>query len=138
LAHPNQVGLVGISAEDQNIRSSYLYQYSLGIQRRLGSAFPLEVDYQGSTGHKLGLFTTRTSNCLRSKISPSAQPGTKHTDLPDPFFGSIGTGKDLGIRANNGAVVTARYQGRSGIFLKGSYTLGKSLDYGSSFFWLDR
>src|SRR5712664_4651126 len=48
IGQPNQVGLVGISAEDQNIRSSYLYQYSLGIQRRLGSAFSLEVDYQGS------------------------------------------------------------------------------------------
>src|SRR5712692_4615843 len=47
IGKPNQVGLVGISAEDQNIRSSYIYQYSLGIQRRLGSAFSLEVDYQG-------------------------------------------------------------------------------------------
>src|SRR5229473_2500631 len=56
IGQPNQVGLVGISAEDQNIRSSYIYQYSLGIQRRLGSAFSLEVDYQGSNGHALGLF----------------------------------------------------------------------------------
>src|SRR6266480_3986346 len=45
IGQPNQVGLVGISSEDQNIRSSYIYQYSLGIQRQLGNAFSLEVDY---------------------------------------------------------------------------------------------
>src|SRR5512132_1696299 len=28
------VGLVSLSAEDNNIRSSYIYQYSLGVQRR--------------------------------------------------------------------------------------------------------
>src|SRR6202158_1239673 len=57
-------GLVSISAEDQNIRSSYLYQYSLGIQRRLGSAFSLELDYQGSNGHKLGLFTDQNQTIV--------------------------------------------------------------------------
>ncbi len=31
-------------------------------------------------------------------------------------------------------MVTARYQGRHGIFFEGSYTYGKSIDYGSSFF----
>src|SRR6266851_1900113 len=56
IGKPNQVGLVGLSAEDQNLRSSYIYQYSFGIQRQLGNAFSLEVDYQGSTAHKLGLF----------------------------------------------------------------------------------
>src|SRR6266446_3742067 len=56
IGQPNQVGLVGISSEDQNLRSAYIYQYSLGVQRQLGNAFSLEVDYQGSTGHKLGLF----------------------------------------------------------------------------------
>src|SRR5258708_28363177 len=54
--------------------------------------------------------------------------------FPNPFFGSVGTGKDLGNSNYNGMVVTARYQGRHGIFFERSYTLGKSLDYGSSFF----
>ncbi len=135
IGQPNQVGLVGISAEDQNIRSSYLYQYSLGIQRRLGSAFSLEVDYQGSSGRKLGLFVdvnqptvTVNNPAVRGNQTPNVQT------YPYPFFGSIGTGKDLGNSNYNGAVTTARYQGRHGIFFEGSYTFGKSLDYGSSFF----
>src|SRR5216683_5171867 len=84
IGKPNQVGLVGINAEDPNLPSSYIYQYSLGIQRRLGSAFSLEADYQGSTGHKLGLFVDQNQ--------PSLVAGQKI--FPYPFFGSVGTGKD--------------------------------------------
>src|SRR6266481_2602844 len=135
IGQPNQVGLLGFSAEDLNLRSSYIYQYSLGIQRQLGSAFSVEVDYQGSTAHKLGLFidqnqpTVVVNNpALRGNQTPNVQT------YPYPFFGSVGTGEDIGNSDYNGAVVTARYQGRHGIFFEGSYTYGKSLDYGSSFF----
>ncbi len=121
---PNQVGLVGFSAEDPNLPSSYIYQYSLGIQRRLGSAFSLEADYQGSTGHKLGLFVDQNQ--------PSLIAGQKI--FPYPFFGSVGTGRDIGNSNYNGMVVTGTYQGRHGVYFEGSYTLGKSIDYGSAFF----
>jgi len=124
IGQPNQVGLVGISSEDQNLRSAYIYQYSLGIQRQLGSAFSLEVDYQGSTGHKLGLFIDQN----QPKLVNGAQV------FPYPFFGSIGTGVGIGNSNYNGAVATARYQGRHGIYFEGSYTFGKSIDDGSSFF----
>jgi hypothetical protein len=41
---------------------------------------------------------------------------------------------DIGNSKYNSAVVTARYQGRHGIYFEGSYTVGKSIDDGSSFF----
>src|SRR6266849_4002423 len=132
---PNQVGLVGISAEDQNIRSAYIYQYSLGIQRRLGSAFSLEVDYQGSNGHALGLFVDQ--NQPKVIVNNPAKRGNQAPNVqiyPYPLFGSVGTGKDIGNSNYNGVVLTAKYQGRRGIYFEGSYTLGKSLDYGSAFF----
>jgi len=47
-------GLLTFNAEDPNLRSAYIYQYSFGIQRRIGGELSLEADYQGSTGHKLG------------------------------------------------------------------------------------
>src|SRR5713226_7772050 len=135
IGKPNQVGLVGFSSEDQNLRSAYIYQYSLGIQRQLGNAFSLEVDYQGSTGHKLGLFidqnqpkVTVNDPTKRGNLSPNFQV------FPNPFFGSIGTGVGIGNSNYNGAVATARYQGRHGIYFEGSYTFGKSIDDGSSFF----
>src|SRR6267378_3715395 len=127
------VGLVGLSAEDQNIRSSYIYQYSLGIQRRIGSAFSLEVDYQGSNGHALGLFVDQ--NQPRVIVNDPTKRGNQFPNeqiYPYPLFGSVGTGKDIGNSNYNGVVFTTKYQGRHGIYFEGSYTLGKSLDYGSA------
>ena len=49
-------GLLTFNAEDPNLRSAYIYQYNMGIQRRLVGDLSVEVDYQGSTGHKLGTF----------------------------------------------------------------------------------
>jgi hypothetical protein len=135
VGQPNQVGLVGLSAEDQNLRSSYIYQYSLGVQRQLGSAFSVEVDYEGSTAHKLGLFidqnqptVTVNDPTVRGNLAPNVQ------HFPNPLFGSIGTGVDIGNSNYNSAVVTARYQTRHGLYFEGSYTVGKSIDDGSSFF----
>jgi hypothetical protein len=129
------VGLVGLNAEDRNLRSSYVYQYSLGIQRRLGSAFSLEADYQGSTGHKLGLFVDQNQPTV--VVKDPTKRGNQAPNLqvfPYPFFGSVGTGKDIGNSNYNGLVVTTTYQGRHGVYFEGSYTLGKSIDYGSAFF----
>jgi hypothetical protein len=141
IGKPNQVGLVGLSAEDQNLRSSYIYQYSFGIQRQLGNAFSLEVDYEGSTAHKLGLFidenqpTVTVNNPALRGNDPGKPFGTGNIQqFPNPLFGSIGTGVDIGNSNYNSAVVTARYQGRHGIYFEGSYTVGKSIDDGSSFF----
>ena len=137
----NQVGLVGFSSEDQKLRSAYIYQYSLGIQRQFGSAFSLEVDYQGSTGHKLGLFIDQNQPkvIVNDPTKRGSDPGTPSNPgniqvFPNPSFGSIGTGVGIGNSNYNGAVATATYQGRHGIYFEGSYTFGKSIDDGSSFF----
>jgi hypothetical protein len=129
------VGLVGISAEDLNIRSAYVYQYNAGIQRKIGQNFSVEVDYQGSTGHKLGLFadynqpTVIVNNpALRGNQAPNVQV------YPYPTFGSIGVGKDIGNSNYNGMVATAKYQSRKGYFLQASYTWSHSIDDNSAFF----
>src|SRR6267142_397487 len=136
IGKPNQVGLVSLSSEDQNLRSSYIYQYSLGIQRQLGSAFSLEVDYQGSTAHKLGLFIDQNqpTPVVKDPTQDFAKGSPNYQIFPNPFFGSIGTGVDIGNSNYSSAVATARYQGRHGIYFEGSYTIGKSIDDGSSFF----
>jgi len=129
------VGLVGFSAEDQNIRSAYVYQYNTGIQRKLGQNFSLEVDYQGSTGHKLGLFVDYNqpqvivnNPAVRGNQAPNVQI------YPYPTFGAIGVGKDIGNSNYNGGVVTAKYVSTHGYFLQASYTLSHSIDDNSAFF----
>ena len=129
------VGLIALNAEDPNIRSAYLYQYNFGIQRRIANDFSLEVDYQGSTGHKLGLFVdqnqpavTVNSLSVRGNQSPNVQT------YPYPLFASISTGKDIGNSNYNGVVVIAKYQSRRGYFLQASYVVSKSIDSNSAFF----
>jgi hypothetical protein len=129
------VGLVGFSAEDPNIRSAYLYQYNFGIQRRIAQNFSFEVDYQGSAGHKLGLFVDQNQPTVIvnnpnviGKLAPNVQI------YPYPTFGSVGTGKDIGNSNYNGMVATATYKSSRGYFLQASYTVSKSIDDTSAFF----
>jgi hypothetical protein len=129
------VGLLAFNAEDPNIRSAYLYQYNFGIQRRIGSDFSLEVDYQGSTGHKLGLFVdqnqpavTVNNPALRGNQAPNVQT------FPYPVYGGVSTGKDIGNSNYNGLVAIAKYQSRHGYFVQASYVFSKSLDTNSAFF----
>jgi hypothetical protein len=134
------VGLVGFNAEDPNIRSSYLYQYNVGIQRRLGQNFSLEVDYQGSAGHKLGLFVDQnqpTPIVKDSTFVGQQGNGKGNPNLqvyPYPTFGAIGTGVDIGNSHYNGMVSTAKYQSPKGYFLQATYTWSHSIDYTSAFF----
>jgi hypothetical protein len=54
--------------------------------------------------------------------------------FPYAFFGSVGTGKDIGDSNYNWLVVTTTYQGRRGVYFEASYMFSKSIDNGSSFF----
>jgi hypothetical protein len=129
------VGVLNFNAVDPDARSAYLYQYSFGIQRKLGSAFSLEGDYQGSTGHKLGIFVDNNQPAVivrdptkRGPLAPNEQA------FPYSRYGRVNMGKSIGNSNYSGVVLTAKYQGRSGVFFQGSYTLGKSLDYNSAYF----
>jgi hypothetical protein len=93
------------------------------------------VDYQGSTGHKLGLFVDYNqpqvivnNPSLRGNQAPNVQI------YPYPTFGSIGVGKDIGNSNYNGMVATVKYQSRKGYFLQFAYTLSHSIDDNSAFF----
>jgi Carboxypeptidase regulatory-like domain/TonB-dependent Receptor Plug Domain len=126
-------GLVSLSAEDPNLRSSYIYQYNFGIQRRLGHNFSIEADYQGSAAHKLLVnidlnepYVTVADPTRRGNQSPNVQL------FPYSTFAQINMGQDIGNSNYNGLVTTAKYQGSHGIFLQAAYTLGKSLDDTSS------
>ena len=128
-------GVISISAEDPNLRSAYIYQYNFGIQRKLANAWSAEVDYQGSSGHKLGLFADQNQpTVIVSDPTKRGNQAPNQQIFPYPFFASVGTGKDIGNSIYNGMVATLKYVSTRGIFFQGSYTLGKSLDDNSAFF----
>ena len=129
------IGLVGFSAIDPNLRSAYIYQYNFGIQRRLGSALSMEIDYQGSIGHKLGLFVDQNQpSVIVNDPTKLGNAAPNRQIYPYPTFGAVGTGKDIGNSNYNGAVGTLKYTSRRGYFLQASYTVSKSMDYNSAFF----
>jgi hypothetical protein len=127
-------GVVSFSAEDPNIRSTYLYTYNFGIQRRIGRKFSLELDYQGSSGHKLGLFTdqnepfvTVVNPAVRGNQAPNIQ------NFPYPTFLAVSYGQDIGTSHYNGGILTANYRAK-GFFIQSSFTVSKSIDDVSAFF----
>lgn len=129
------VGVLSFQGVDPNLRSAYLYQYNVGIQRKLGDAFSIEADYQGSSGHKLGIFIDVNQPAVivrdplkRGPVAPNEQV------FPDNHFGNVQLASSIGSSNYNGLVLTAKYQDRRGLFVQGSYTFGKSLDYNSSYF----
>ncbi len=129
------VGVVGFQGVDPNLRSAYLYQYNLGMQRKLGNAFLIEADYQGSSGRKLGVFIDVNQPAVivrdpakRGPVAPNEQV------FPDNHFGNVQLARSIGSSNYNGLVLIAKYQDRRGVFVQGSYTFAKSLDYNSSYF----
>jgi len=122
-------GVLTFFALDPNFRSAYIYQFSFGIQRKLGQEFSAEVDYQGSAGHKLAVTGDLNQPAVivrdptrRGPVAPNEQV------FPYNHFGGVTTGQSVGNSNYHGMVATAKYQGRRGVFLQTSYTLGKSID----------
>ena len=130
--HPTS-GVIGLGAIDPNLRSAYIYQYNFGIQRRLGSSFSVEADYQGSSGHKLMVSLDQNQpTVIVNDLTKGGKVAPNEQVFPYPSFARLTMGKDLATSHYNGLVLTTKYQGRHGIYLQGSYTYGKSLDDSSS------
>jgi hypothetical protein len=112
-------------AVQRDLRTPYMQQWNLNVQRQLGRSRVLEVGYVGSKGTKL--LTARDINQPRpSPVSPNPRP--------NPFFDDIDI---IESRANsNYHALQARLQQRlsNGLALLASYTYSKSLDDASNFF----
>jgi len=128
-------GAIALTAVDPHLLSAYVYQYNFGIQRQLGKSLSLEIDYQGSSSHRLPVFldlnqpTVVVNDPTKSfKVAPNQQV------FPYPDFGKIEQVRSISNANFNGMVSTAKYQGPHGIFLQGTYTYSKSLDTNSSLY----
>jgi len=127
-------GVLTFQGIDPDLRSAYLYQYNLGIQRRLGSAISFEADYQGSSGHRLGVFIDVNQPSVIVRDPTKRGTATPNEQVfPYSHFGKAQIAKSIGGSNYNGLVTTLKYHGRR-TFLQASYTYGKSLDYNSSYF----
>ncbi|MBC8164776.1 MAG: carboxypeptidase regulatory-like domain-containing protein, partial [Bryobacteraceae bacterium] len=104
--------------------TSYVGQWSFGVQRQLTQSMSLEVSYLGSTGVKL----------RRLQVYNSAPPGPGNTNARRPFTylnGNIQTMTASGHSSYNALHVRLQHRFDHGFTLLSSYAYGKSIDNGS-------
>ncbi|MGH9660758.1 MAG: hypothetical protein ACRD96_19570, partial [Bryobacteraceae bacterium] len=112
---------------DPSLRNSYTYNYSFGVQHALTSALTLEVNYVGNAGRK-----------LYSKYNVNRYTG----DLIEnngvlrrlnPSFGNIDYSQSNLGSVYHGGTFALRQRYHNGLLFQVAYTIGKVIDYGSSF-----
>jgi hypothetical protein len=128
------VGILSFQGVDPNLRSAYAYLYNFGIERKLARSLTVEGDYQGSSGHNLGIYMDQNQPSVivrdptkRGTLAPNEQV------FPYNQWGQSQIAKSIGRSNYNGLIATVKYRGR-GTLAQASYTLGKSLDSNSSYF----
>ncbi len=117
----------GVTATDPNIRTAYVEQYTMNIQRQITDSTVLELGYLGSQGHRL---LTRVGY-------NTAIPGTTGSVLsrqPFPEFSNIQD--TIGIASSNYHSATIKLTRRlsKGLSYLASYTFSKSLDNSAGIF----
>jgi outer membrane receptor protein involved in Fe transport len=122
-----------------HLRTPYIYQYNLSIQRQIGNGLMAEIGYAGSSSHKLLTWVdqnpfilgtnTRILNQELLASNPSADPNT---------YGFAPTFDGLNHANYNGLLSSltkraedVRYLGN--VFFTASYTWSHNLDNGTGF-----
>jgi hypothetical protein len=116
-------------AVDQNLRTPYVYNYTLNIQQSLGPGTVLQVSYVGLTGHKL--FRTRDIN--QATPGPRATPQSRRPfNAQFPQFSFIDM-LEASANSNYNAFETfLRQRMRHGLTIYVAYTFSKSIDNASN------
>jgi hypothetical protein len=113
------------TAFQRDLRTPYLHQFNVTLQRQLGSSRLVEVAYVGSRGRNLV--------AGRDLNQPAASPQPQNL-RPNPLFGDI-TYIESRARSRYDSL-QARYEQHlvRGLSVLAAYTLGKSEDDASAFF----
>jgi len=109
----------------RNLRTAYMQNWSLNVQRQFGAGRLLEIGYVGTKGTKL--HSGRDINQANASVNPQNL-------RPNPFYGDITA---IESRSNSSYhSLQARFEQRvaKGFSLLGSYALAKSIDDASNFF----
>lgn len=104
-------------------RTSYVPQWSFGLQRELSGDMSLEVTYLGSAGVKL-------RRLLNYNIPPPG-PGNINDRRPFPKFGQFQTMNASAHSNYHGFQARLQRRFSKGLTVLGSYSYSKSIDFGS-------
>ncbi len=127
-------GAGGVYFVDPNLRTPYIYHYNLSIQQELARRLNLEVNYVGSSSHKLtGLVESNPFLLGTTHRLFNTQPGTN-----DSTYQYLDTFKNV-ANANYNSLQASLTQQLSDnrifgtSYFKLAYTYGHSLDNSSGF-----
>jgi hypothetical protein len=135
--NPNLASLTGI-VFPQGIDDPYVYNYYLGIQHEIFSKTVLEVDYVGTTGHKL--FRAEDVNRLPGTLLPVG--ATLVNDVgetvvgfggrPNPNYGRLRVWENVVNSNYNSLQASLKRQMSHGFLVNVNYTWSHSIDDGST------
>jgi hypothetical protein len=122
-------GLIGIPASqnawDPEMKTQYAFNYFLGLQYSIGKDWAVEANYVGSQGRKL--YQQFDVNRYAGDLFDG------RLNRLNPSFGTINYGQARTSSYYNGANFSARRRYATGLDIQAAYTIGKAIDYNSSF-----
>jgi hypothetical protein len=128
-------GIITFQGIDPHLATPYVEHYDLTLQRAITPWLTFDAAYHGSSGHKLGIYLDLNQPAVivrdptrRGPVAPNEQI------FPYPQWGQAQVVKPVGNSNYNGVVVAVSSRPRKTGFAQVSWTLGKSLDYNSSYF----
>lgn len=127
-------GIIALQGVDPNLRTARALLHHVGLQRQLGRIIA-EIDYHGSQGRRLGIFTDANQPTVIVRDPARRGPVAPNEQLfPDPRFGQIQIAKSIANSSYHALTLSMRRQSVSGAYLQAWYSLGKSIDTNSSYY----
>ena len=142
-SNPNTAILTGI-VYPQGIRDPYVYNYFLGLQREIMPKLVVEVNYAGTTGHKL--FRAENVNRIPGGRLPQGSCvtdtfgrqlcGQVNADNPlgrlNPNFGTLRVWENVSNSNYNSLQLSVKKQAAHGMTFNMNYTFSHAIDEGST------
>jgi hypothetical protein len=135
--NPNLALLTGI-VFPKGIDDPYVYNYYLGIQHEILPKTVLEVDFVGTTGHKL--FRAEDVNRLPGTLLPVGATLVNNVGetlvgfggRPNPNYGRLRVWENVVNSNYNSLQTSVRHQMSHGLLFNVNYTFSHSIDNGST------
>jgi hypothetical protein len=136
-SNPNFANLTGIVLP-QGIRDPYVYNYYVGVQHEIIPKMVLEVNYVGTTGHKL--FRAENTNRYPGSVLPSTatitdnfgRTWTGNGGFANNNYGTMRTWLNDVNSNYNSLQVSLKKQTSHGILFNVDYTYSHAIDNGST------
>ena len=135
--NPNTAALTGI-VFPQGIDDPYVYNYYFGVQHEIMSKTVLELDYVGTTAHKL--FRAEDINRLPGALLPAGAtlvnnvgyPETGYGGRPNSNYGRLRVWENVVNSNYNSLQASLRRQMSHNLLFNVDYTFSHSIDNGST------